>query len=68
MFGSNDGVHYALLAGRESEVETQDLKFPYFPSQSYRYYLFAVCGELSSQSRITGLEVEVQPAWNNRLR
>ena len=68
MFGSNDGVHYKLLAGRESEAETQDLKFPYFPSQSHRYYLLAVCGELSSQSRITGLEVEVQPAWNNRLR
>lgn len=68
MFGSNDGVHFGLVAGREYDGETQDLKFPYFPSRSYRYYLFAVCGELSSQSRITGLEVEVMPAWNNRMR
>lgn len=68
MFGSNDGINYGLLAGRECDGETQDLKFPYFPSQSYRYYLFAVCGELSSRSRVTGLEIEMQPAWNNRMR
>lgn len=68
MFGSNDGINYGQLAGRECDDEVQDLKFPYFPSQSYRYYLFAVCGELSSQSRVTGLEIEMQPAWNNRMR
>ena len=68
MFGSNDGVHFGLLAGRECEDEVQDIKFPYFPTQSYKYYIFAVCGELSSQSRITGLEIEMQYAWKNRFR
>ena len=67
MFGSNDGVNFCLLAGREVEKEIKDLKFPYFPTQSYRYYLFVVCGEMSADSWITGLEIEAEPAWNNRI-
>lgn len=68
MFGSNDGVHFRLLSGRECDKEVQDLRFPYFPTQSHKYYMFAVCGELSAQSRLTGIEMEVEAAWNNRLR
>lgn len=67
MFGSNDGVNFCLIAGRETEQEVKDLKFPYYPTQSYRYYIFAVCGELSATSWITGMEFEVEPAWNSRL-
>lgn len=68
LFGSNDGVHFKLVAGRESESKVQDLKFPYFPTQAYKYYLFAVCGGMSGESMITALELEIQPAWGNRMR
>ena len=68
MLGSNDGVHFKILAGRECEEEVKDLKFPYFPTQAYKYYIFAVCGELSAGSMVTALELEVQPAWGNRMR
>lgn len=68
MFGSNDGVHFRLLAGRESESEVQDLKFPYFPTQAYKYYMFAVCGEMSAGSMLTAVELDVQEAWGNRFR
>lgn len=68
MLGSNDGVHFKLVAGRETDKELNDMKFPYFPTQAYRYYLFVVCGELSADSFVTGLDIDVEPAWNNRKR
>lgn len=68
MLGSNDGVHFRLIAGRECESRVQDLKFPYFPTQAYRFYMFAVCGEMSGGSMVTALEIEMQPAWGNRMR
>ena len=66
MFGSNDGVNFKLLAGKETGKEMNDLKFPYFPTQAYSCYLFAVCGELSANSRITGIDIDVEAAWNSR--
>ena len=67
MLGSNDGVNFKLVAGRECDKEMKDLKFPYYPTQSYRYYLFAVCGEMSADAWITGIEVVAEQAWNSRL-
>lgn len=68
MLASNDGVNFKLIAGREADKEVCDLKFPYFPTQAYRYYLFAVCGELSADSSVTGIDIDIEPAWNNRNR
>lgn len=65
---SNDGVHYKLVSGCERSGETQDVVFPYFPTCSYRYYIFALTGELGAASMITALEIDVSQAWNNRLR
>lgn len=65
---SNDGVHFKIVSGCERNKETQDIVFPYFPTSSYRYYMFALSGELNSCSMITGLEIDVNPSWNNRLR
>lgn len=67
MLGSNDGINFKIVAGSETQKECCDLYFPYYPSQSYRYFLFAVVGELGCNSRITGFELDVVPAWNNRF-
>ena len=67
MLGSNDGVNFKIVAGSETQRECCDLQFPYYPSQSYRYFLFAVVGELGCNSLITGFELEIAPAWNNRI-
>ena len=66
MLGSNDGVNFRLIAGRETVKELGDLRFPYYPTQAYRYYLFVVCGELAADSFVTGIDIDVKPAWNSR--
>ena len=65
---SNDGVHFKMVSGCERKTETQDIVFPYFPTCSYRYYIFALTGKAGSKSMITGMEFDVGPAWSNRLR
>lgn len=65
---SNDGVNFKLVSGCEKKNETQDVLFPYFPTQSYRYFVFALAGNLNTMSMISGLELDISPAWNNRLR
>lgn len=65
---SNDGVHFKLVTACEKVNETQDVVFPYFPTGSYRYYIFALAGELNVNSMISGLEIDVNSAWSNRLR
>ncbi len=68
MLCSNDGVHFKIIAGSEKRRSTQDILFPYFPTQSYKYYLFAIVGEMGEVSSIMGMEVDVDASWNNRLR
>lgn len=65
---SNDGVNFKIVSGRERSNESQDLLFPNFPTCSYRYFIFALSGTLKSMSMLTGLEIDLSPAWNNRLR
>jgi hypothetical protein len=65
---SNDGVHFKLVSGCDRSSETRDIVFPYFPTCSYRYYIFALTGNVVSKSMITGLEIDVSAAWSNRLR
>lgn len=68
MLGSNDGVNFKLIAGRETVKERNGLKFPYFPTQGYSSFIFVVCGKMSGVSWITGIDVNVEQAWNNRIR
>ena len=68
MLASNDGVHFKIIAGSEKNDRTQDVIFPYFPTQSYKYYLFALVGELGKASVMTGMEIDVNVPWKNRLR
>ncbi len=68
MLCSNDGVHFKLIAGNEKNARVQDVLFPYFPTQSYKYYLFAIVGEMGAASAVTGIEVDVNLPWMNRLR
>lgn len=68
MLCSNDGIHFKLIAGSEKNAVCRDVQFPYFPTQSYKYYVFAIVGELGEHSTITGMELDVAPAWNNKLR
>lgn len=65
---SNDGLHFKPVCGCERNSETQDVVFPYFPTSSYRYFMFALSGEMNSDSMITALEMDVGVTWNNRLR
>ena len=68
VFCSNDGIHFKLLTGKEFHGEVQDLRFPFFPTSSYRYYLFVVVGEMGADSMLTGIETEISLAWNSRIR
>ena len=68
LFGSNDGANYKLLSGREIVREAQDIILPFYPTQSYRSFVFVVCGKMMAGSVLTGVEVEVQSAWNSRIR
>ena len=65
---SNDGVHFKILDGRELYAEVQDVRFPLFPTQSYKYYMFAVAGNIGVSSLLTGVEADVSAAWNSRMR
>lgn len=66
---SNDGVNFKLVAGTEKMEDTQDVLFPYFPTSSYRYFMFALAANLNTMSMITALELEVNTTtWGNRLR
>ena len=65
---SNDGVNFKLVAGCEKNSEFCDLPFPYYPTQSYRYFLFAIVGEADCRSCLTGFELDVSAAWNNRMK
>jgi hypothetical protein len=68
MLCSNDGVNFKLVAGSEKNAAMQDVLFPYFPTQSYKYFLFAIVGEMGERSMLTAFELDVDVAWNNRLR
>ena len=68
LLASYDGVHFKLIAGSEKRVEAQDVLFPYFPTQSYKYYLLAVVGNLGKGSVITAIEVDVGVPLRSRLR
>ena len=67
MLASNDGVHFKYVAGSEKSEAVQDVLFPYFPSQSYKYYLFAIVGNIGKDSIITAVEADVSVPWRNRL-
>ena len=65
---SNDGVNFKLVSGCEKLKECNDVVFPYFPTQSYKYFVLALLGSIGADSCITGVELELSLAWNNRLR
>lgn len=65
---SNDGVHYRIIAGSEFYDDVNDVCFPYFPKKSYRYYMFALAGDVGESSIITGIDVDVENVWSNKLR
>jgi hypothetical protein len=67
MLCSNDGVHFRIVDGKECSGEVQDLRFPFFPTRAYRYFMFAVAGNMGVSSMITGLDADVSQAWNNRM-
>lgn len=68
LLGSNDGVHFKIVAGSEKGTRVQDVLFPYFPTRSFKYYLFAIVGEVSAATVVTGMEIDVEFPWRNRLR
>ena len=68
MLASNDGVHFKPIAGIERDERIQDLLFPYFPTQSYKYYLFAIVGDMGKESVLTAIETDMNIPWRNRLR
>lgn len=65
---SNDGTCFKLVAGCEKYEKLQDIRFPYFPTQSYKYFVIAIVGRLGAGSAISAIELDVNAAWNNRLR
>lgn len=64
---SNDGENFKLVAGSERRNAFTDIVFPYFPTQSYRYFAVAIVGRVNSKSKLVALEFDVGTAWNNRL-
>ena len=67
MLCSNDGVNYKLTAGVEKGIACTDVVFPWYPSQSYSHFIFAIIGKMGENSMITALEADINAAWNNRL-
>ena len=65
---SNDGVHFKLLCGVENERDFNDVVFPFFPTQSYKYYVIALSGAIAADSRVVGAELSIECVWSNRLR
>lgn len=65
---SNDGVIYNVVTGSEFYDEVNDVCFPFFPKQSYRYYMFALVGDMGEDSMISGIDVDVEAVWGNRMR
>lgn len=65
---SNDGVNFKLVTGSERHAAFSDMIFPYMPTRSYRYFMVAIAGCISAESIITGVEMYIDTAWNNRLR
>lgn len=65
---SNDGVNFKLLTGAERSTDFNDIVLPFFPTQSYKYYIIALSGTMSVESRIVGAELAIECVWNNRLR
>ncbi len=65
---SNDGVHFKLLGGVEKTDDFSDVVFPFFPTQSYRYYMIALSGTMSVESKIVGVQLAIECVWDNRLR
>ncbi len=65
---SNDGVNFKLVTGSEWRQKFSDMVFPYMPTQSYRYFAIAIAGNISTDSKITAVEMFVDVAWSNRLR
>lgn len=65
---SNDGVNFKLVTGSEIREECNDVHFPYMVTYSYRYFAIAIVGNVSSNSRITAVEMFIDSAWNNRIR
>ncbi len=64
---SNDGENFKMVSGSERRNAFVDIVFPYFPTQSYRYFAVAIVGRIKARSRLVALEFDVDTAWNNRL-
>ncbi len=65
---SNDGTHFKLVAGAERKEDFNDIVFPYFLTQAYKYYVVALSGCVTTASRFVGAELSISAAWENRLR
>ena len=65
---SNDGANFKIVSGCEKNRECGDVVFPYFPTQSYKYFALAIIGRVGSGTLIAGTELDIQFVWNNRLR
>lgn len=65
---SNDGVNFKIVSGCEKNGKSNDITFPYFPTQSYKYFALAIVGNVGKDTVITGAELEISFAWKNRLR
>ena len=68
LLGSNDGTHFKVVAGSEKSAGVQDVLFPYFPTRSFKYYLFAIVGEVGAATVLTGMDIDVEFPWRNKLR
>jgi hypothetical protein len=45
-----------------------DIVLPFLPTQAYRYFVVALAGTVSADSRFVGAELSMVTAWENRLR
>ncbi len=65
---SNDGKNYTLVSGCEKKKDCNDILFPFSTPLSYKYFIIAVSGTISLDSRLVGVDLHYETAWNNRLR
>lgn len=70
ILGSNDAEHFVLLEGKElsSETNMRDIITQMNKTKPYKYFIACICGGVRSDVAINCLDIDLDLAYENRLR
>ena len=68
LLGSNDGLHFTLIGGKETQGETRDLTNDSVMSKSYRWLMVAIGGRgIGGGTKLTMAEMDVVTSYETKL-